>query len=282
MFGTAIIVFREALEAALLIGIIAAATRGLNGRGRWIGLGIVAGLVLSLVVALFTDVIAEWADGAGQELFNVGVLGVAVLMLAWHNIWMTKHGKELAERARQMAHSVASGGKELSAIALVISLAVLREGSETTLFLYGLATGNHLGAGTVATGVGLGLLGGVMAGYLLYAGLVRIPVRWLFGVTSLLVLMLASGMGGQMARLLIQGDIVSFSGDALWDTSTILPMNSILGNLLHVMVGYEARPSVLQVMFYVITFCLILSGMMWSGRTGSQPSRKTPASIQTT
>ncbi len=282
MFGTAIIVFREALEAALLIGIIAAATRGLNGRGRWIGLGIVVGFVLSLVVALFTDVIAEWADGAGQELFNVGVLGVAVFMLAWHNIWMTKHGKELAERARQMAHSVASGGKELSAIALVISLAVLREGSETALFIYGLATGNHLGASAVAAGVGLGLLGGVIAGYMLYAGLVRIPVRWLFGVTSLLVLMLAAGMGGQMARLLIQGDIVSFSGDALWDTSTVLPMNSILGNLLHVMVGYEARPSVLQVMFYITTFCLILSGMVWSGRTRSQPSSKTPASIQTT
>src|SRR5512143_2039508 len=104
MFGSAVIVFREALEAALLIGIIAAATRGLNGRGRWIGLGITAGFALSLVVALLTDAIAQWADGAGQELFNVGVLGLAVVMLAWHNIWMTKHGRELAERAREMAH----------------------------------------------------------------------------------------------------------------------------------------------------------------------------------
>jgi len=280
MFGSSVIVFREALEAALLIGIIAAATRGLSGRGKWIGLGIVAGLALSLIVAVFTGIIAQWADGAGQELFNVGVLGVAVLMLAWHNIWMAKHGRELAGHAKQIAHSVTSGNSELSAIALVISLAVLREGSETALFLYGLATGDHLGIGAVASGLGLGLFGGVMAGYLLYAGLVRIPLRWLFSVTSLLVLMLASGMSGQMARLLIQGDIVPFSGDALWDTSAVLPMNSILGNLLHVMLGYEARPTLLQVMFYVTTFCLILAGMVWSARTRNQSTHNTSALVR--
>jgi high-affinity iron transporter len=270
MFGSAIIVFREALEAALLIGIIAAATRGLTGRGRWIGLGIAAGLTFSLVVAGLTDVIAQWADGAGQELFNAGVLTVAVAMLAWHNIWMASHGKELAGRAKQVANSIASGNTELSAIALVISLAVLREGSETALFLYGLATSDHLGVGTVISGAGLGLLGGAVAGYSLYAGLVRIPVRWLFGVTSLLILMLASGMSGQIARVLIQGNILAFSGEALWDTSQVLPMSSLLGNLLHVMLGYEARPSALQVVFYSATFCLILLGMAWARRSQRQ------------
>jgi high-affinity iron transporter len=270
MFGSAIIVFREALEAALLIGIIAAATRGLTGRGRWIGLGIAAGLTLSLVVAGLTDVIAQWADGAGQELFNAGVLTVAVVMLAWHNIWMASHGKELAGRAKQVANSIASGSTELSAIALVISLAVLREGSETALFLYGLATSDHLGVGTIVSGAGLGLLGGAVAGYSLYAGLVRIPVRWLFAVTSLLILMLASGMSGQIARVLIQGNILAFSGEAIWDTSQVLPMSSLLGNLLHVMLGYEARPSALQVVFYSATFCLILLGMAWARRSERQ------------
>jgi high-affinity iron transporter len=264
MFGSAIIVFREVLEAALLIGIMASATRGLEGRGRWITLGILAGAVLSLVVAGFTDVIAQWADGAGQELLNIGVLSVAVLMLAWHNIWMASHGRELAAHAKQVAHSVTSGSTELSAIAMVISMAVLREGSETALFLYGLATGDHLGIGSVLSGAALGLVGGALAGYLLYAGLVRIPMRWLFGMTSFLILLLASGMGGQIARLLIQGDIIEYSGGTLWDTSHLLPMNSVLGNLLHVMFGYEAHPSLLQVIFYAATFSLILLGMLWS------------------
>lgn len=277
MFGAAVIVFREALEAALLIGIIAAATRGLSGRGRWIGLGMLAGLALSLVVAGLTDVIAEWADGAGQELFNAGILAVAVLMLAWHNIWMASHGKQMAAQARQVALSVASGSAELSAIALVICLAVLREGSETALFLYGLATSDHLSLTAVLTGAGLGMLGGVAAGGALYAGLVRIPLRWLFGVTSLLVLMLASGMAGQIARLLIQGNILPFTGQAIWDTSRLLPLDSTVGNLMHVMMGYEARPSAAQAVFYGATFCLILIGMLWSGRSQNRRADK-PAS----
>ena len=267
MFAAAVIVFREALEAALLIGIIAAATRGLPGRGRWIGLGIAAGLLLSLVVAGLTDVIAQWADGAGQELFNAAVLGIAVLMLAWHNIWMASHGKEMAAQARRVAQSVVSGSAELSAIALVIALAVLREGSETALFLYGLATSDHLNATAVLSGATLGMLGGVAAGGALYAGLVRIPLRWLFGVTSLLVLLLASGMAGQIARLLIQSDVLPVLGGALWDSSRFLPMDSALGNLLHVMMGYEARPSAMQVAFYGVTFSLILLGMAWSRRS---------------
>ena len=279
MFAAAIIVFREALEAALLIGIIAAATRGLGGRGRWIGIGIAAGLALSLVVAGLTDAIAQWANGAGQELFNAGVLGMAVLMLAWHNIWMSSHGKEMAAQAKQVARSVVSGSAELSAIALVICLAVLREGSETALFLYGLATSGHLGASAVVSGLGLGVLGGIAAGGALYAGLVRIPLRWLFGVTSLLVLLLASGMAGQIARLLIQGDILPVTGAALWDTSRWLPVDSGIGNLLHVMVGYEARPSATQLAFSCITFCLILIGMAWSRRAQSQSVWQAP--IQT-
>ena len=81
MFGTAIIVFREVLEAALIIGIVAAATRDVPGRSRWIVAGLLAGLVGSGIVAASTDVIASFASGVGQELFNAAILGVAVLML---------------------------------------------------------------------------------------------------------------------------------------------------------------------------------------------------------
>ena len=96
MFGSAIIVFRETLEAALLIGIIAAATRGLSGRNLWLAVGVAAGLAGSLVVAGLTETIAEMAEGAGQELFNAAILGIAVLMLGWHNVWMSRHGRQMA------------------------------------------------------------------------------------------------------------------------------------------------------------------------------------------
>ena len=70
MFATAIIVFREVLEASLLVGIVAAATRAVPARNRWLAAGILAGLAGSALVALFTERIAAMASGIGQELFN--------------------------------------------------------------------------------------------------------------------------------------------------------------------------------------------------------------------
>lgn len=260
MFGSALILLRESLEAALLIGIVAAATRGLPGRNRWLAIGIAAGLLGALVVAGFTGRIAEWADGAGQELFNAGVLGVAVLMLGWHNVWMASHAAEMVREAKGVARSVVDGEKELSAIALVIALAVLREGSETVLFLYGLASGDG-GTSGIALGAVLGLAGGVAIGYAVYAGLLRVPVRWFFSVTAGLILVIAAGMAGQAARFLIQADLIPPLQSPLWDTSGLLPTESPVGSALHMLLGYEAQPTGMQVVFYAATFVAILAGM---------------------
>jgi len=264
MLGAAIIVFRETLEAALLIGILGAATRGLSGRNLWLWMGIAGGLLGSLAVAGLTETIADLAEGMGQELFNAAILGIAVLMLSWHNIWMAAHGREMAAQAKSVGSAVASGRRELSAVAVLITLAVLREGSETALFLYGLAASGESGQLSLFIGALLGLTGGAGVGWLVYAGLARIPIRQFFSVTGLLILFLAAGMSAQMARYLIQGDFISPLISPLWDTSFLLPMDSFAGNLMHLLTGYEARPSAMQVMFYVITFLTILSGMLWN------------------
>lgn len=264
MFGSAIIVFRETLEAALLIGIIAAATRGLSGRNLWLAIGMGAGLAGSLVVAGLTGTIAEMAEGAGQELFNAAILGIAVLMLGWHNIWMATHGREMAAQAKSVGLAVKSGQREMSALAILIALAVLREGSETALFLYGLAASDGSSRVSLLSGGLLGLAAGIAAGWALYSGLSRIPLRHFFTVTSVLILFLAAGMAGQMARLLIQGDIIRPLASPLWDSSSLLPMDSFAGNLLHLFAGYEARPSGMQVLFYTLTFLIILAGMRWN------------------
>lgn len=269
MLGAAVIVFRETLEAALLIGIIAAATRSLPGRMRWIVLGIGAGVCGSLLVAGLTERIAEFADGAGQELLNATILGVAVLMLGWHNVWMARHGREMAARARDVARSVSDGRSELSAIAVVISLAVLREGSETALFLYGLMSGGSASGASVVSGGALGLVSGALVGAALYAGLMRIPVRAFFTVTGTMILLLAAGMAGQMARNLVQGDFLPALISPLWDSSHLLPVDSALGSLLHVLAGYDARPSGMQALFYLVVLSLILAGMRWA-----QPARQ--------
>src|SRR5690348_18034568 len=115
-----------------------AATRGVPQRGRWVTIGIAAGVLGASVVALFAGAISQAFEGAGQELFNASVLGIAVVMLMWHNAWMARHGREIAIEMRQIGAAVSEGAKPLTALAVVVGLAVLREGSEVVLFLYGI------------------------------------------------------------------------------------------------------------------------------------------------
>jgi high-affinity iron transporter len=276
MFGTAIIVFREVLEAALIIGIVAAATRDVPGRSRWIFGGLLLGLLGSALVASSTSQISELADGVGQELFNAIILGVAVLMLAWHNIWMASHGKELATSAQKVGNAIRDGASECSVLLAVVGIAVLREGSETVLFLYGIATSEQVGASALLLGGAIGVVAGVAVGYALYKGLLRIPMRWFFTATSLLVLLLAAGMASQAAHYIIQADLIPALISPLWDTSAALPEKSILGMLLHSLIGYDASPTGMQLVFYVTTFVAIATGMKWIGQPNSSlPKLKT-------
>ena len=258
MFGPAIIIFRETLEAALVIGIIAAATRGVSRRTLWLTLGVLAGVLGSGVIAGLTETIAEMADGSGQEIFNAAVLGVAVLMLAWHHIWMSSHGAELARDAKQLGNAVREGSRELSAIAILVALTVLREGAESVLFLHGMATGGNSSTTDILAGGALGLAGGAAIGLVMYLGLMRIPLRWFFSVTGALLVLLAAGLAGQMARYLIQADLLPALATPLWDTSALLSTTSLFGSILHVLVGYESSPSGMQMLFYAGTLGLIL------------------------
>ena len=254
MFAVALIVLRETLEAALIVSIVLAASIGIPGRTRWVAGGVATGVAGSLLVALFAAGIAEAFSGNGQELLNAGVLALAVCMLAWHNIWMASHAKELLRNANAVGRDVASGGRPMIALALITGAAVLREGSETVLFLFGVAASSSEGPGALLLGGGLGLLGGAALGATLYYGLLRIPVGRLFAVMSLLVLFLAAGLAAQSVSFLVQADLLPPLGDGLWDTSFLLTENSIAGKILHTLIGYVARPTGIQLVAWIATF----------------------------
>lgn len=260
MAASLLIVFREVLEAALVIGIVLAASRGIAGRGRWIGGGLLAGILGAVLVALFAQEIATAAAGMGQEIFNAGVLFVAVAMLGWHNVWMSRHGREMAAQMTAVGADVRAGEKPLHALAIVVALAVLREGAETVLFLYGVAA-SGAAARPMLTGGLLGLAAGVLVGLALYLGLLRIPTRHLFAVTSVLILFLAAGMAAQGVAYLVQADLLPPLGQALWDSSALLAEDSPLGELLHVLVGYTAAPDGIQIIAWLATFGLIAALM---------------------
>jgi high-affinity iron transporter len=261
MFATAVIVFRETLEAALIVSIVLAATRGISGRRRWIGGGIVAGVAGALVIAGLAEAIAGALQGIGQELFNAAILIAAVVMLAWHHLWMAVHGRALAARLRRLSDSVRQGGTTLAALSAAVALAVLREGAETVLFIQGVATGEPLR--NVMAGLALGVTGGAALGALLYLGLVHVPVRHFFRVTGWMIVALAAGLAAQAARFLEQANLLPPLVPQLWDTSPILSDASLPGQLLHVLVGYTPTPSGLQFACYVLTAAGLIVASHW-------------------
>jgi len=263
MLGTGLLVFREVLEAALIVSIVFAATRGVPARGRWVGGGIVAGVVGAIVVALFASSIAAAVSGMGQELFNASILLAAVAMIGWHAIWMASHGKELATQMKSVGSAVQAGKRPLSALLIVVAIAVLREGSEVVLFLYGQAA-SGAGAIALAGGIALGVIGGVAVGFLLYFGLLGIPLRYFFSATNWLMLLLAAGLASQAAGFLIQADVLPALGNRVWDTSALLSNASLMGKTMHTLIGYDAQPAGMQLVFYAVTAAAITRGMkLW-------------------
>jgi high-affinity iron transporter len=259
MFATAVVVFREVLEAALVIGLMLAAARELPRRGLWVGTGLAAGAGGSIVVAVFAGAIASAVAGMGQEVFNAGILFTAVLMLGWHNVWMARHGADMAREIKAVGHDVAAGLRPHHVIATVVGLAVLREGSEVVLFLYSIAVAQQEDATAMWIGAVAGLAAGGAMGVLLYFGLLRMAARYLFKVVSWLIALLAAGMAAQGAGFLVQADLLSGWIDPVWDTSGMLSEKSVFGRVLQALIGYIDRPSATQILFYIITLAAILA-----------------------
>ena len=257
MIAALIIMFREIVEAGLIVGIVLAATRNVPGRNPWIVGGLAAGVAGSLLVAVFAGAIATLFEGAGQEIFNAAVLALAVVMLVWHNIWMARHGRELAAEFKAAGAAVLNGSKTLLALAVVVGVAVLREGAEAVLFLYGVVVSDQSSKGELLAGgvAGLALGGAVSA--LTYFGLVRIPARHLFAVTTVLLSLLAAGMAAQAVDFLHKSGVTEALAQTVWDTSALLSDKSLPGRALHTLIGYTDRPSLLQLCAWAGTLLVI-------------------------
>ncbi len=297
-------------------------------------------------------------------------MALAFAMLTWHVVWSSQHGKELVQQAKQMGQSARNGRTTMMAIMIAVAMMVLREGSETVLFVHGAlaantpvqtmtevqatpanpslpnqldltATGSaptaNADAGALPTtldltasvpapasapaptseplpttldltasatapaasaptssveptpiqatlpestalsappaspvnttdiwlGGAVGLLLGALVGVLLYLGLNRIPVSQIFNVTNVLVILLASGMASQLGNRLVQMGLLPSGTTPLWDSSAWLGNDSVAGEFLHALMGYDAQPSQTQVLFFVLGMLLILSALAW-------------------
>lgn len=257
MLASAVIVFRETLEACLIIGIVLAATVDVVGSRKFVGIGVLAGLAGAGLFAIFADWLAASFNGTGQDLFNAVAMCLAVVMLTWHNVWMAKHGREMVMQMKGVGRDVSDGTSDIAVLAIVVGVAVLREGGETILFLYGIAASEQNGLSQMFLGLLFGAGAGIATGAALYLGLLRIPHKRLFGVTSILVTFLAAGMAAQAITYFSAAGILTFADTPLWDTSALLSEESILGRLLHTLVGYVDRPNAVQLAAWSATIAVI-------------------------
>ncbi len=276
MLATLVIVFREVIEAGLIVGIVLAATTQVPRRGRWIAYGIAGGVAGACLLAVFAGELTAAVAGAGQELFNASVLLLAVAMLTWHNVWMASHGRAIALEMRRVGSAVAAGERPLLALSIVVGVAVLREGSEIVLFLYGIAASGGASAPAMITGGALGVAGGVALSALMYFGLLAVPARRLFAVTSWLITLLAAGLAAQAVAFLQQAGYFDALAATVWNTSWLLADGSLIGRLMHTLVGYTDQPTGAQLIVYLLTIALII-GLMRAVRIRRPVSGKAAA-----
>jgi high-affinity iron transporter len=275
MFAAALIVFRESLEAALFVGIVAAATRGLAGRGGWLSGGVGIGVLGALILAALAPHVSSWFDGLGQDVINIAVLSVALSMLLWHCIWVATHSREMAMDAQRLGRAVHQGERKPWALLTAVALAVLREGAETVLFVGGAITGGSTTSGEVGLAVVIGVGLGAALGFVIFAGLSRVPTRHIFTVTNVLIAILAGSIASQLVKSLAQAGLLERWTSPVWDTSALLAPDSALGTLLHALIGYDATPSAAQLASYLAVLGLIYAGTKFLRRMQSPPPRTT-------
>ncbi len=245
-----IIMFREIFEIAIIVCVILAATKGVPGRGRWVSYGILGGIVGALALGVLTQQFASLATPETQKLYHAGILFLATALIAWTVIWMKQHGQKLAQHLKQVGRDVKEGIQPMHMLAIVVGLAVLREGSEIVLFLFGLMATGQTTLMAIAQGGTLGLIAGLGFGYAMYFGLIRVPIKLMFSMTSALLTFIAAGMFANGLGKLVASDVLPALGNQVWDTSMILNQRAWLGRFMHILLGYIDKPMGIQVLGY--------------------------------
>ncbi|MFG1347319.1 FTR1 family protein [Xanthobacter autotrophicus DSM 431] len=278
MIAALLIVFREVLEAGIVIGVVLAASEGIRHRGKWITLGVAGGLAGSGILALFADQIAGTFEGSGQDILNAGILAVAVVMLVWTVVWMATHGRKKAAEMKELSRRVQEGEHSLPALAVVVGMAVLREGVEVVLFLFGFVSTGAETAGSVALGGLLGLAGGAAVSLVLYLGLVTIPLRHLFKVTAVLMTLLAAGLAAQVVGILQDAGFIQSLADPVWNSSWLLADDGAVGRVLRTLVGYRAQPTGMQLAAYLgtVAFIVVCTRLANGRPSAHRPSARAP------
>jgi len=257
MIATFVLFLREGLEASLIVSILFAALRQLDQMGKaravWIGVGLatLGSLLGGLALYVFVH---EYADTTFQIIFETITYLVAVVLLTTMTFWMQKHSRTMKREITSRASAAGSG----FALGLLAFTTVGREGLESAFFT--LAFAFQTNAVLLLTGALLGMLSAIGLCLLIYKLGYRLDYRIFFRVMGILLLFFAAGLLSDAVQNMQQLGWLSVGMAPLWNTSHFLSENSVIGDLLHGIIGYAEEPTILQGLFYV-TYLLIAGGI---------------------
>lgn len=270
MLPTFVIGLREGLEAALIVGIIAAFLRQSNRRDalRAVWLGVGAAVLVCLAVGIGLELLSANLPQRQQEMLECVVAAIAVLMISYMVLWMRKHSKDLRTDLQHAAGSALARG---SAAALVVMafLAVIREGFETSVFLLA-AFQSAVSPAQAAVGVLLGIALAVALGYLIYRGGVRLNLSRFFRITGVVLVLVAAGLVMSTLRAAYEAGWLTAGQQTALDLSAVARPGSITESVLTGMLGIRSTLPVVEVVAYVLYAVPMLLVVLW-------PVKRVPA-----
>ncbi len=270
MLATFVIGLREGLEAALIVGIIAAFLKQSNRtdalRSVWIGVAVA--IAICLGVGILLQVLRSELPQQQQEMLECVVAGIAVLMITYMILWMRKHSRDLRSSLQDAAGSALARG---SAAALIVMafLAVIREGFETAVFLLA-AFQSAVSPAQAAVGVVLGIGCAIVLGYLVYRGGVKLNLSRFFRITGAVLVLVAAGLVMSTLRAAYEAGWLTAGQQQALDLSAIARPGSVQESLLTGMLGIRSSLPVVEVVAYLLYAVPMLLVVLW-------PPRRTPA-----
>jgi high-affinity iron transporter len=275
MGATFVITLREAFEAALLLGIVYTYLDKLGARDqyRYVTLGGILGAAASVLAGIAITVFSGPLLDIGPDLMGTVVLFVAVVVLTWHGWWMRQHARAVKGDVQRRIEE-AGADHRIWVVATIAFVGVFREGAETVLFLWGLMTQTGVTGWAGLLGGTLGVATAAVLGWAIFHSGRHVSLRRFFAVTSILLLLVAAGLfSAGIGKL--EGFGLLPASPTLWDTSHLLSDRGVLGGFLGGLVGYRARPSLLEVIAYASY--LLVAATLFFGVSGTAASRPRPA-----
>lgn len=270
-----LIMLREGVEAALIVGIVASYLKQ-TGHGAWmpaVWVGILLAVALSLFVGAALQIASAEFPQKAQELFEALVGLVAVFVLTTMVFWMRKAARSIkAELHASIDAALATdggGGARGWALVGMVFFAVAREGLESVFFL--LAVFQQSSGAAAPLGALLGIVAAVAIGWGIYAGGLRLDLRRFFRWTGIFVLIVAAGILAGSIRALHEAGVWNQLQTIAFDVSGVLPMDSLIGSVFAGIFGYHDTPAVGEVLAYVLFLAITLYAFLRPAGASSLP-----------